>query len=136
VPRQRAAVHLAVRFDSTSKAPKTLAIPLISAAWHVSAWKLPYGRAKGGDVAQRFVEMLIGRLMTDEQLRDQFLRDAKRLLQSLLEGGLELSRTEMSALIETDRPIWARTAGAIDPRLQKVNLEPVGEAPAEENRHV
>ena len=88
------------------------------------------------NVAQRFVELLIGRLITDEQFRDVFLRDAARLLQSLFERGLDLSRTEMSALIDTDRSLWARTADAIDPRLQKVNLEPMGESPAEENRNV
>ena len=87
-------------------------------------------------MAQRTVEMLIGRLITDEQFRDEFLLDARRLLQSLFDAGLELSRTEMSALMDTDRSIWARTADAIDPRLQKVNLASMGESPAQENRNV
>lgn len=73
-------------------------------------------------MAQRIVEILIGRLITDEQFRDDFLRAPERVLQLLGERGFELSRTEVSALIDTDPAVWARTADAIDPRLQKVNL--------------
>ena len=88
-------------------------------------------------MAQRIVEMLIGRLITDEQFREDFLRDAPRVLHALFERGLELSRTEMAALINTDPSIWARTADAIDPRLQKVNLNPASALPlAQENRNV
>ena len=87
-------------------------------------------------MAQRIVELLIGRLITDEQFRADFLRDARRLLGALFERGLELSRTETDALLNTDPAIWERTADAIDPRLQKVTLKPAGDAPAQENRNV
>jgi len=94
-------------------------------------------RERRRDVAQRIVEMLIGRLITDEQFRDDFLRDAERVLHALFERGLELSRTEMAALINTDRSIWARTADAIDPRLQKVTLRSASaETLAQENSNV
>ena len=69
------------------------------------------------------VEVLIGRLITDEQFRGEFLADPERVLVSLVDRGVELSRTEMAALMNTDREIWARTADALDPRLQKASLQ-------------
>ena len=41
----------------------------------------------------------------------------------LANRGLELSRTEVAALLNTDRTLWAKTADAIDPRLQKASLK-------------
>ena len=73
-------------------------------------------------MAHRIIEMLIGRLITDEHFREQFLHDAENTLLSLRDRGLELSRTEMAALISTDPSLWARTADALDPRLQKASL--------------
>ena len=74
-------------------------------------------------MSQRLIELLIGRLITDEQFRAEFLGNPERTLQGLHERGLELSRTEMAALINTDPQLWARTADAIDPRLQKVSFQ-------------
>lgn len=76
-------------------------------------------------VAQRTVEVLIGRLITDEQFRDEFLADPERVLLGLVDRGLELSRTELAALIATDPTTWARIAELIDPRLQKASFKPV-----------
>ena len=88
-------------------------------------------------MAQRIVEMLIGRLITDEQFRAEFMRDPQGVLRSLTDHGFELSRTEMAALLNTDPEIWARTADAIDPRLQKITLNPAGHEPAsQENFNV
>jgi hypothetical protein len=81
-------------------------------------------------MAQRIVEMLIGRLITDEQFREEFSRDPGSFLRSLVDRGFELSRTEVAALLNTDARIWARTAEAIDPRLQKITLNPAGSDPA------
>jgi hypothetical protein len=81
-------------------------------------------------MAQRIVEMLIGQLITDEQFREAFIRDPGSVLRSLVDRGFELSRTEVAALLNTDPQIWARTAEAIDPRLQKINLNPAGSEPA------
>ena len=67
--------------------------------------------------------MLIGRLITDEQFRSDFLQDPENTLLGLCDRGLELSRTEIAALVDTDRTLWARTAEAIDPRLQKASLK-------------
>lgn len=74
-------------------------------------------------MAQRIIEMLIGRLITDEEFRSDFLRDPERTLVELSERGLELSRIEAAALLNTDPELWARTADALDPRLQKVSLK-------------
>ena len=74
-------------------------------------------------MAQRTIEMLIGRLITDEEFRSAFLRDPERTLLDLCDRGLELSRTEIAALVTTDPMVWARAADAIDPRLQKASLK-------------
>ena len=74
-------------------------------------------------MAQRFIEMLIGRLITDEQFRSEFVVDPEATLTDLCDHGLQLSRTEISALLNTDPTLWARIADAIDPRLQKASLK-------------
>ena len=81
-------------------------------------------------MSQRLIELLIGRLITDEQFRAEFLGNPERTLQGLCERGLELSRTEMAALINTDPELWSRTADAIDPRLQKVSFQKEMSAPS------
>lgn len=73
-------------------------------------------------MAQRFIETLIGRLITDEQFRGEFLADPERTLRVLCDQGIDLSRTEIAALVGTDRTLWTLAAEAIDPRLQKVSL--------------
>ena len=67
--------------------------------------------------------MLIGRLITDEQFRSEFLANPQAILVDFCDRGLQLSRTEISALVNTDPTLWARIADAIDPRLQKASLK-------------
>ena len=74
-------------------------------------------------MAHRIIEMLIGRLIADEQFRAEFLNDPEKTLHDLCERGLELSKTEIAALMATDQTLWARTADALDPRLQKASLK-------------
>ena len=74
-------------------------------------------------MSHRIIEMLIGRLIADEQFRAEFLNDPEKTLVDLCERGFELSKTEIAALVNTDRTLWARTADAIDPRLQKASLK-------------
>ena len=74
-------------------------------------------------MSQRIIEMLIGRLITDEQFREEFLRNPQEALATFTASGLELSRTEIAALVNTDPTLWAKTAEAIDPRLQKASLK-------------
>lgn len=73
-------------------------------------------------MAQRIVELLIGRLITDEQFRAEFLDDPQRTLTALRDHGFELSHTEVAALIATDPALWGRAAELLDPRLQKASL--------------
>jgi hypothetical protein len=74
-------------------------------------------------LAQRHVETLIGRLITDEQLRAAFLGNPEAALHELCERGFELSTTELAALVATDREMWQQAAELLDPRLQKASLE-------------
>ncbi len=74
-------------------------------------------------LSQRIVELLIGRLITDEQFRAEFLADPHGILASLCDHGFDLSSTEIAALVNTDRSLWARAADALDPRLQKASLK-------------
>jgi hypothetical protein len=69
------------------------------------------------------IELLIGRLITDEEFRAGFLDDPEATLVGLCDRGLELSPTEIAALVNTDPTLWARTADALDPRLQKASLK-------------
>ena len=72
---------------------------------------------------QRIVEMLIGRLIADEQFRREFLNDPEGTLAALCDRGFELSRTEIAALVGTERSLWLQAAELLDPRLQKISLE-------------
>jgi hypothetical protein len=73
-------------------------------------------------VAQRSVEVVIGRLVTDEGFRAMFMRDPDATLTQIVEWGYDLTPVEIAALEATDRALWTRTAEHIDPRLQKVSL--------------
>ena len=71
---------------------------------------------------QRSIEVLIGRLITDEDFRRAFLNDPHAALAAADDWGLQLSHHEISALVSTDRQLWERVADLIDPRLQKASL--------------
>ena len=73
-------------------------------------------------MAQRIIEVLIGRLVTDERFRDEFVAAPEATLLALVNQGLDLSRIEVAALVSTDPGVWARAAAEVDPRLQKVSL--------------
>src|SRR4029450_112424 len=73
-------------------------------------------------VAQRSIEMLIGRLITEERFRTDFLSAPEDTLNDLCALGFDLSRAEIAALLNTDPALWIRAASQIDPRLKKVNL--------------
>jgi hypothetical protein len=73
-------------------------------------------------VAQRSIEILIGRLMTDEAFRVAFRGDAMTALTGFMESGYELTPVEIAALFATPASVWEHAANHIDPRLQKVSL--------------
>jgi hypothetical protein len=67
--------------------------------------------------------MLIGRLITDEQFRAEFLDNPEGTLRALCDGGLDLSPTEIHALVNTDRTVWEMAADLVDSRVQKASLK-------------
>jgi len=73
-------------------------------------------------VAQRSIEIVIGRLLTDEVFRFAFCRDAGKTLAEFMESGHELTAVEIAALYATPAHMWKGIATYIDPRLQKVSL--------------
>ena len=77
-------------------------------------------------MSQRHVEILIGRLATDEEARERFLDDPQAEIASLREGGLELSTVEAEALSALPRKPLQALADALDPRLQKASLKTGG----------
>jgi hypothetical protein len=74
-------------------------------------------------MAHRTVERVIGRLLTDEELRLKFIRSPRRTVAELGELGWELSRLEVDALLATDVELWSDVAARIDPRLQRCSLK-------------
>ena len=74
-------------------------------------------------MTQRSIEILIGRLLTDEAFREAFLKNASHALERFRETGHELTPLEISALLATPSELWSEASEEIDPRLQKANLE-------------
>jgi hypothetical protein len=79
--------------------------------------------APAGARMQRSVEVLIGRLITDEEFRRAFQRDPRGTLNTAAEWGLELTGCELQALMAADHTLWDRFAEEIDARLQKASLK-------------
>ena len=74
-------------------------------------------------MSQRTIERVIGRLLTDEELRHEFTRSPRRTLVELHEQGWELSRLELDALLAIEIGLWSEVAARIDPRLQRCSLK-------------
>lgn len=73
-------------------------------------------------MTQRSIEVVVGRLVTDAEFREAYLRNPPQMLTDLLERGLHLSYAEITALIATDPALWRVVAGQIDSRLQSRSL--------------
>ncbi|MGA7991970.1 MAG: Os1348 family NHLP clan protein [Thermoanaerobaculia bacterium] len=80
-------------------------------------------------MSQKCVEMFLGKLATDEELRCRFQADPRGTLTAFAENGFELSRAECEALVSTKADLFAQLSEAIDPRLQKANLHPARPVP-------
>ena len=74
-------------------------------------------------MSQRTIERVIGRLLTDEELRFKFSRSPRRTLAELSEQGWELSGLELDALLTIEVGLWNEVAGRIDSRLQRCSLK-------------
>jgi hypothetical protein len=77
---------------------------------------------EGGDMSQKTVQLLIGRLLTDEDLRLRFVQRPFETLVELRDQGLELTADEIEALIQIDSKVWPSMAARIHPRLQRCSL--------------
>ena len=75
-------------------------------------------------MTQKSVEILIGKLASDVELRGRFRRSGRETLRAMQESGLELTALEIEALAGVDVSAFERLAGALDPRLQKASLKP------------
>jgi hypothetical protein len=73
-------------------------------------------------MSHRNVEILIGRLLTDEDLRRRFTRDPRTTLDEFCQQGWELTSCEIDALLSPDASIWADMARRIPSRLQRCSL--------------
>jgi hypothetical protein len=74
-------------------------------------------------MSQRNVELLIGRLLTDEEMRRQFVRMPARTIEDFCRQGWELTKGEMDALAATDATLWSELASRIPSRLQRCSLK-------------
>ena len=75
-------------------------------------------------MSHRTVEIVLGRLATDEAMRRRFREAPAQALRELLALGLELSPVELAALEKLDPAELHRFAQALDSRLQKAELLP------------
>ena len=73
-------------------------------------------------MSQRNVEILIGRLLTDEDLRRRFTREAATTLDDFCRQGWELSRCEIDALLSQEASMWNEMARRIPSKLQRCSL--------------
>ena len=91
--------------------------------WHDLAPALPLSRG-GGTVTERFIEQVIGRLVTDEEFRREFAADPMTACAALPQRGTPMTAEETAAILATDLALWERAAEELDPRLQRASLKP------------
>ena len=73
-------------------------------------------------MAQKTVHLIIGQILTDEELRARFLDRPAETLSSLRDMGFDLTHAEIDALTRTDHRLWTLGAEWIDSRLQRCDL--------------
>jgi hypothetical protein len=73
-------------------------------------------------MSQKTVQLVIGRLVTDEELRVRFVERPLETLTELREQGFELTGDEIDALVRIDPDVWPSMARRIHPRLQRCSL--------------
>jgi DNA-binding NarL/FixJ family response regulator len=74
------------------------------------------------------VQLVIGKLITDEDFRRGFAERGADCLASLCERGIDLNETEIAALVEADPRLWSGMATRIDRRLRKAGMASEREA--------
>jgi hypothetical protein len=73
-------------------------------------------------MSQKTVQLMIGRLLTDEDLRLQFVERPQETLAELRDQGFDLTNDEIDALARSDPEMWPSVARRIHPRLQRCSL--------------
>jgi hypothetical protein len=73
-------------------------------------------------MAQKTVQFIVGKILTDEELRARFLAAPFDTLSSLRDMGFDLTQAEIDALIRTNRRLWIWGADWIDAQLQRCDL--------------
>jgi hypothetical protein len=74
-------------------------------------------------MSHRNVEIVIGKLVTDEALRFEFRRRPASLLLRLADQGIGLTHYEVDAILGLDAAALDRFAASLDPRLEKAALK-------------
>ncbi|PYQ73257.1 MAG: hypothetical protein DMG04_14715 [Acidobacteria bacterium] len=74
------------------------------------------------DMSQKTVQLVMGRLLTDEDLRLRFVERPRETLVDLRDQGYELTADEIDALVRSDPGAWPSMARRIHPRLQRCSL--------------
>jgi hypothetical protein len=85
---------------------------------------LPYQDA-GADMAQRSIEILIGKLITDEAFRSAFNHEPYATIGAFMIAGHNLTGVEIDAVTATPAEVWQVFAEHIDCRLQKARLSTI-----------
>jgi hypothetical protein len=71
-------------------------------------------------MSQRNVELVVGKLATDEDFRRRFAVSPEAALAEAAAAGLELTSVEQRALIDLEMDACERFANCLDPRIQKI----------------
>ncbi len=74
-------------------------------------------------MSQRYVESILGRLVSDEAFRRRWWNDPEATLAELLASGSDLNPCERRALLAIARDEADRFAASLDPRIQKCDLK-------------
>ncbi len=117
--RTRVRVYASPPIDAGTDLPE---IPLNESMIATIGWEFFLVRERGWTMSQKCVEIVIGRLATDEEARRQLRRSPERWIEELRAAGLQLTAIEAAALAGLDPAACERFARTIDPRLQRASL--------------
>lgn len=85
-------------------------------------------------MSQWGVQLVIGKLITDDGFRRRFESGAPESLAELCEQGIDLDDAEVAAFVETDSRLWSTIAVQIDRRLRRARVSRVSRTPAHHAR--
>jgi DNA-binding NarL/FixJ family response regulator len=73
-------------------------------------------------MSQWGVQLVIGKLVADEDFRQRFETRAHECLAKLCEQGIDLNDMEIAAFLETDQHLWSTMARQVDRRLRPTGV--------------